>query len=533
MCRDRILCRLRLRPNSRHSPKPALAAVLQDAISSVKHLSQIKQSFWHLYSSAKMFLERGRAILSLLNIWNRHQTPIDLAKLVTGVYHLLKVENLVLLLDAVPVHLMNPQSRKSLLNIIRKVARYREAARFLHRVSKKHPALRHMTTVIIDPPQASFGNTPTNTVISTLQATLSQIGGTSYNLEYLCKLLSIDPEKASNQFIEQTQKTLHRAKIHAEIQLIFHIEQSSAKYPPRVISSSKDACFLCNTFIAMHGKLHMPRCHGKLYPGWRLPSTPLFTVLQGHFNVQLQAHVRNSLATLLSRRQRTSYPDPNESTLLTLPSLASTLHRVESQLGSCGSPVANSSSALPKASKRADWTKKPNSTASSIVHLEQTEEVTDVEQMALQVYNNHANPSHSNHPVTAGTDNLSDPVTWLPIRITIRDLPFCQRVTGHTSTVELDLDTVVFFFDFVDVRDGRLSIFPADIVVENCSSTMINVTDIPTRSELKVKCCQGSTRLFLLESSTLILRLEFVWASDCSCPKSTGGCIYQHVNDKC
>jgi hypothetical protein len=39
----------------------------------------------------------------------------------------------------------------------------------------------------------------------------------------------------------------------------------------------------------------------------------------------MENQVRNSPRTLLSRQQKTLYPDPNESSLLTLPASASTL----------------------------------------------------------------------------------------------------------------------------------------------------------------------------------------------------------------
>jgi hypothetical protein len=37
--------------------------------------------------------------------------------------------------------------------------------------------------------------------------------------------------------------------VHAEIQLLFYHEKHPPKIPPRIICSSKKACFLCNLFI--------------------------------------------------------------------------------------------------------------------------------------------------------------------------------------------------------------------------------------------------------------------------------------------
>jgi hypothetical protein len=79
----------------------------------------------------------------------------------------------------------------------------------------------------------------------------------------------------------------------------------------------------------MHGKIHTPRCHGRLYPGWRLPFSPRLKEVEQRFNGELANHIRNSLTTLLSRQQKTVYPDPIESTLLTIPVSVSTLRSLE------------------------------------------------------------------------------------------------------------------------------------------------------------------------------------------------------------
>ena len=325
MCRARILCRLRLIPNHRDSPKQALKTALQEVISSVKQLKESPSTSQRISLSARLFLERARSVIDLLNAWAKHQTQVKLAALVWGMYHLRKIEGLDKLLDTVPNRLMSPEGRESLLNIICKVARYREAAQFLFRTARKYSIVQQMNAVIIDLPQEAFGNHRTNTSSTTLQDAISRVGGSSYDLAYLCNLLQIGQAKACSQFTHQTEQTLKKAKIHAEVQLVFCLEQEQTNFPPRVICSSKDACFLCNMLNSIHGKFHIPRCHGKLYPGWRLPSTPFFTSLQNCLNIMLQNYAKGSLKTLLARRRKTSYPDPNESTLLTLSLSASTI----------------------------------------------------------------------------------------------------------------------------------------------------------------------------------------------------------------
>ena len=60
-------------------------------------------------------------------------------------------------------------------------------------------------------------------------------------------------------------------KIHAEIQLLFFYEEKPNVPHPRMICSSKSACYLCDLFIKCHGQFLTPRTHGKLYDKWSLP----------------------------------------------------------------------------------------------------------------------------------------------------------------------------------------------------------------------------------------------------------------------
>jgi hypothetical protein len=247
---------------------------------------------------------------------------------VEGAHRLWRVGELQALLSTIPNRTIGPTSRENLLNIISKVARYREAARFLYRTAKKIPLVRQMKIVLVSLPQNVFQRIPANQYTPTLPSTVSQISalhGQRWNVSYICRLLNTSKVEASDRFAQQTQKTLKDAKIHAEIQLLFYRELHASKLPLRVVCSTKDACFLCNTFISMHGKIHTPRCHGRLYPGWRLPFSPRLKEIEQRFNSKLANHIRNSLTTLLARRQKTVYPDPNESTLLTLPVSVSTL----------------------------------------------------------------------------------------------------------------------------------------------------------------------------------------------------------------
>ena len=110
------------------------------------------------------------------------------------------------------------------------------------------------------------------------------------------------------------------AKVHAEIQLLFFYEQNLRRRPPRVICSSKSACYLCDLFFRIHGQFYLPRTHGRLYHKWTLPDwrTMIPEVRRSDFNVILM-QFRDALkvrirATLKNGPVRVRHP--NESVLV-------------------------------------------------------------------------------------------------------------------------------------------------------------------------------------------------------------------------
>jgi hypothetical protein len=60
-------------------------------------------------------------------------------------------------------------------------------------------------------------------------------------------------------------------KAHAEIQLMLHYQRKTVAYPPRILKSNKDACFLCDLFVKTHGRFFVPKTHGRVYDLWMLP----------------------------------------------------------------------------------------------------------------------------------------------------------------------------------------------------------------------------------------------------------------------
>lgn len=327
MCSSRILSRLRLAPTARKASKINIKDGLLEAINSAKRLNHSNIKDPRMISIAASFVTTAKEVIKLVDSWRKHQTPARLENLIESV-HRLHQAGIGNVLDLIPNRDMDPSLRASLVNMVGKVARYRQAARFLFRTAKKSPIVRQTRIVPVNLPQEAFQRFRSDQYEPELLSAISRMVpkyAKARNLNQIWRLLQTSESEVAGQFSEQTQKILQEAKIHAEIQLIFHCELQLPMNLPRVICSSKDACYLCSIFISMHGRFYTPRCHGRLYPGWRLPFLPQLGCLQQEFNQSLERKIKESLDTLLSRQERTIYPYPNESTLLTLPTSISTL----------------------------------------------------------------------------------------------------------------------------------------------------------------------------------------------------------------
>ncbi|OTB15437.1 hypothetical protein K445DRAFT_61225, partial [Daldinia sp. EC12] len=325
MCSNRILYRLGLIRSHGKDPRRSIKECLQLALGYFRRIATYKKA------TLDSFIDRAKEVVKLVDSWSKHQRQPELEELVEGIHHIRQVENVYDLINTIPNREMDPSSRAHLIRIISKVARYREAARSLYRTAKQTPLVRKMHLVPIRLPPKAFNRDLGINSKPDLKSTISLVDEirNEKDLAQVCHILNSTKKKANEQFIAQTRKTLHEAKIHAEIQLLYYCE--FYKLPntrlPRVVCSSKDACWLCNEFILMYEKIHTPRCHGKLYPGWRLPAEcePEYRELVTRYNSRLQSHISKGVKVLFERRRRTVYPDPNESTLLSLAWSCSTL----------------------------------------------------------------------------------------------------------------------------------------------------------------------------------------------------------------
>lgn len=128
---------------------------------------------------------------------------------------------------------------------------------------------RNMRVVLIEPPSEAFDRSTLNKVSFSLASKLNRLKTAhkqKWNINQVYHLLKINEAVAATEFSHRVQKSLNEAKIHAEVQLISYITLKRSRLTPRVICSTKAACYLCNVLINTC-RMYTPGSHGRLYTG--------------------------------------------------------------------------------------------------------------------------------------------------------------------------------------------------------------------------------------------------------------------------
>jgi hypothetical protein len=87
---------------------------------------------------------------------------------------------------------------------------------------------------------------------------------------------------------------------------------------PRFVQSNKKACFLCNQLLILNGLPAIPKSHGRLYTGWRIPMLSVMEPLQRQLNASLEQKSRQSIDLLLLKKQKIDLEYPYESSALSI-----------------------------------------------------------------------------------------------------------------------------------------------------------------------------------------------------------------------
>jgi hypothetical protein len=161
MCSSRITSRLRLTGKKWRESKASINDILGRAIKGTQQINSQKLRQSSLESSLVLFHEESKRVIQSVNEWSNHRVPFRLNSIVEQVYRLNNVQGLQQLLHLIPCgpkRVINESDfANTLLNIIRKISRYKEAALVLHRTAKKFPFVRKIEVHPVILPQEAFG----------------------------------------------------------------------------------------------------------------------------------------------------------------------------------------------------------------------------------------------------------------------------------------------------------------------------------------------------------------------------------------
>ncbi|KAK4216045.1 hypothetical protein QBC37DRAFT_106675 [Rhypophila decipiens] len=207
--------------------------------------------------------------------------------------------------------------------ITKKLARYRECSAYLFRRAQDNHLFRNVIVTAISPPAELFNH---NEYVLDEQCLANCIlrarnGAATDTFKARARVAALR-ELGNAGFLRALKSIFKEFRIHAEIQIAAHYELHPAKIPPRVIKSSKDACYLCHLFLEKHGKFHTSRTHGRLYPAWRLPNTAVFNKVQKKLNTSLEARIWQESQEYMETRMAKDAIQVNESEVGSLSSMS-------------------------------------------------------------------------------------------------------------------------------------------------------------------------------------------------------------------
>ena len=193
--------------------------------------------------------ERDELIIRLLSLLDNLPSAKDLTHILTS-YALPRDQRF--------------QGQQDLVNTITKLRKYRASCEFLSKAASATTIFRSITVAEVSI-RRSPNTSGTPPSLTTCLRRMNLAWDQGMNNRFKTTLTSL-----SDQF--RNEMANFKPKIHAEIQLLFFYEQYSDLQRPRILCSSKSACFLCNLFVGLHGKFLVRRTHGVLYPKWTLPA---------------------------------------------------------------------------------------------------------------------------------------------------------------------------------------------------------------------------------------------------------------------
>lgn len=162
-------------------------------------------------------------------------------------------------------HGLKPSLKDHLPVAIKKLGMYYSIGKDLVDAARstRYTIFNHITVETLDPPTSnidSFGD------IASFEAVIGR-------MQHGEVLPSAKLDQVKEKYESRRLEKPSGWKVHAEIQLLLHYESTSTRLAPRIICSSKSACYLCHLFVELHGRFQVSRTHGRVYEKWALPSS--------------------------------------------------------------------------------------------------------------------------------------------------------------------------------------------------------------------------------------------------------------------
>jgi hypothetical protein len=305
-------------------------------------------------------------------------------------------------------------------------------------------------------------------------------------------------------------------KVHAEIQLLFFYETHHDGLKPRIICSSKSACYLCDLFINIHGGFHIPRTHGRLYDKWILPD---WLDVPGERRQHLCVTLR-ALKTALDKQIRQASKSrnrmtvfPNESVLLPSASWPST------ETLSKASALSHGSEATIRATSGRDRTKPSEDVIYSNTGVPPTPpETPHGSPVPSSTINqtreiNRLEGANSLENCRAEIQSMASVSAASVLTLCNGDLPYSQAIGLATPWLCLQIEELCIYIDFVRVASGNLSVERERSASRRQGHHVIKAADVPAKKEMHLTRSResNSVKVQLLTASTGAVCIVFVW----------------------
>ncbi len=325
MCQQRIFSRIKSqRPGAKYTKTKTqfLGSVVQQALDVVHERSTREGPSPEVERFTKYARRLLRCLEALETCEGKDVLP-HVKDILRAAHRFDKTAGLDALLQGIPPSQQHQAVHTSLGPRVRKLAMYRECALHLSEMAKKSGLFRktEVTVVSLDsqlftrdltvPPDLSLTG-----CLSRYDDGTSRISGAGNMASQLNKL-----DISNRKFRNAVKDIINDSCVHAEVQIVCHYELHPVAKKPRVICSSKDACYLCNLLIQLHGTFYIPRTHGNFYHRWRLLPIPTLDRVQAQLNQALETKIKELIVNLMTAnnpRRRLSVND-NESTVFPFP----------------------------------------------------------------------------------------------------------------------------------------------------------------------------------------------------------------------